>query len=140
MTPELYFPTRDNYREQMRTLVDQGFRMCCDLCVVDYLTYPQRILPEGVIPERFELVVNLLNLDEVKRAKVRVQIPYPNPQIDSIYSVFPGVEAMEREAFDMFGIIFNGHPDLTRILMPDDWEGFPLRKDYDVGAVPVQFK
>ncbi len=140
MNPEMYFPTRESYRQQMIELRDRQFQMCCDLCCVDYLTHPGRTLDDGIRPERFEIVVNVLNLDDPARARVRVQVPYPNPEIDSIYDIYPGVEAMEREAYDMFGIIFRGHPDLSRILMPDEWEGFPLRKDYDIGAVPVQFK
>ena len=71
---------------------------------------------------------------------MRVQLGDEEPSIASLYDLYPGTEAMEREAYDMFGILFDGHPDLTRILMPDDWEGHPLRKDYAQGRIPVQFK
>ena len=91
-------------------------------------------------PERFEVVVNLLSLSMRQRVRIRVQVPESDPTVDSIVAVYPGSDAMEREAYDMVGIIFEGHPDLTRILMPEDWEGHPLRKDYGVGRVPVQFK
>jgi len=72
--------------------------------------------------------------------RVRVQVPADEPWAPSLFELHPGTEAMEREAYDMFGIVFRGHPDLSRILMPDDWEGHPLRKDYGVGRIPVQFK
>ncbi|MDP8992759.1 MAG: NADH-quinone oxidoreductase subunit C [Actinomycetota bacterium] len=114
--------------------------MCADLCGVDYLTHPGRALPDGVQPERFELVVILVSLSQRRRLRLRVQVPQADPRVVSLYGLYPGTEAMEREAYDMFGILFDGHPDLTRILMPEDWEGHPLRKDYPVGRVPVQFK
>ena len=114
--------------------------MCVDVTGVDYLEHPQRWLPEGVAPTRFEVVVNLLSLSRGLRARVRVQAGTDSPRVDSLFSLYPGSEAPERETFDMFGILFDGHPDLTRILMPEDWEGHPLRKDYATGHVPVQFK
>ena len=84
--------------------------------------------------------MNLLSLSMRQRVRIRVQVPESDPAVDSLFDVYPGTEAMEREAYDLVGIVFNGHPDLTRILMPEDWEGHPLRKDYGVGRVPVQFK
>ena len=124
----------------MRAFRADGFEMCADLCAVDYLEHPGRALPEGVRPSRFEVVVNLLSLSKRQRVRVRVQAGDDEPRVDSLFSLYPGTEAMEREAFDLFGILFDGHPDLTRILMPEEWEGHPLRKDYAVGRVPVQFK
>ena len=137
---EIVFPTREQYLSVVQGYRDDGFEMCIDLCGVDYLTHFNRHLPDGVPPERFEVVVNLLSLSTARRVRLRVQLPESHLEVASIFDVYPGVEAMEREAFDMFGIIFAGHPDLTRILMPEDWEGHPLRKDYGVGRVPVQFK
>jgi len=134
------FPTRERYVEVVRALYDEGFRFCADLTAVDYLTHPGRALPEGVEPERFEVVVQLLSHEDRTRCRVRVQIPHDDPVIPTLWPVHPGTEAPEREAFDMFGIRFDGHPDLTRILMPEDWDGYPLRKDYAVGRIPVQFK
>ena len=137
----MLFPDRESYLDLVRSLADDdGFSMCADLCGVDYLLNAHRGLPPAVEPERFEVVVNLLSLADHKRARLRVQVPAADPTIASLFDVYPGTEAMEREAYDMFGIVFTGHPDLTRILMPDDWEGHPLRKDYAVGRIPVQFK
>jgi NADH-quinone oxidoreductase subunit C len=134
------FPTRERYHALVAALQGDGFEMCSDLCAVDYLAHMDRPLPEGVAPERFEVVVNLLSLSRRLRARVRVQVPGDVPAVESIFDLYPGSEALEREAYDMFGVVFTGHPDLTRILMPEDWEGHPLRKDYAVGRVPVQFK
>ena len=77
---------------------------------------------------------------ERQRIRLRVQVPGDDPTCPSLFSLHPGTEAMEREVFDMFGVVFEGHPDMTRILMPEDWVGHPLRKDYDSGRIPVQFK
>ena len=129
---------RDDYVAKITEFNQAGFNMCIDLTAVDYLTHPGRALPDGVAAERFEVVVNLLNMAEATR--VRVQVPGDEPHLPSIFDVYPGAEAMEREAFDMMGIVFDDHPDLTRILMPEDWEGHPLRKDYEDVRVPVQFK
>jgi len=140
LVDQLAFPGRDTYQRMVAAFRDAGFESCADLCAVDYLTHPGRSLPAGVTAERFEVVVNLLSLSMRQRVRIRVQVPESDPVLDSLVDIYPGTDSMEREAFDMVGIIFTGHPDLTRILMPEEWEGHPLRKDYGVGRVPVQFK
>jgi NADH-quinone oxidoreductase subunit C len=140
LVDQLAFPSRATYKEMVAAFRDAGFELCADLCAVDYLTHPGRSLPDGVAPERFEVVVNLLSLSMRQRVRIRVQVPESDPTVDSLTDIYPGTDAMEREAYDMVGILFAGHPDMTRILMPEDWEGHPLRKDYGVGRVPVQFK
>ncbi len=133
-------PDRAQYITVLKKLLDEGYVMCSDLTAVDYLTHPGRDLPAGVAAERFELVLNLTSITTRDRMRVRVQIPEGDAVIASAFDLWPGTEAMEREVFDMFGIRFDGHPDLTRILMPEDWDGHPLRKDYEIGRIPVQFK
>jgi NADH-quinone oxidoreductase subunit C len=133
-------PTRAQYVALMKKLLDDGYAMCSDLTATDYLTHSGRTLPEGIEPERFEIVVNLTAIATRDRIRVRVQVSESDPLIASLFDLWPGTEAMEREVFDMFGISFDGHPDLTRILMPEDWDGHPLRKDYSIGRIPVQFK
>ncbi|MFM1776743.1 MAG: hypothetical protein RLZZ260_310 [Actinomycetota bacterium] len=141
---DVRFVLKADYLKTITELRGEGFEMCVDLTAVDYLTHPGRnISPEvasQITLERFELVVNLLSLSQRRRVRLRVQVSEFDPVIDSAFDVYPGTEAMEREVFDMFGIKFNGHPDLTRILMPEDWQGHPLRKDYAQGNIPVQFK
>ena len=133
-------PNRAEYVDLVQALLDDGYQMCVDLTGADYLVHPGRTLPPGIPPERFEVVVNLLSFDLPRRIRLRVQVPESDPQVPSLFELHPGTEAMERETYDMFGIVFTGHPDLTRILMPDEWEGHPLRKDYGIGRIPVQFK
>jgi NADH-quinone oxidoreductase subunit C len=134
------YPDRASYVDVVGLLYDDGYRMCVDLTAVDYLLLPDRSLPAGVVPERFEVVVNLLSTENRQRIRLRVQVPEDDPTLPSLFLFHPGTEGMEREVYDMFGIILTGHPDLSRILMPDDWEGHPLRKDHGIGRIPVQFK
>jgi NADH-quinone oxidoreductase subunit C len=134
------YPDRADYVDMVGLLYDDGYRVCVDLIGVDYLFDLDRPLPAGVTPERFEVVVNLLSTENRRRIRLRVQIPEEDPALPSIFLFHPGTEAMEREAYDMFGIVFSDHPDLSRILMPDDWEGHPLRKEHGIGRIPVQFK
>jgi NADH-quinone oxidoreductase subunit C len=137
---DVIHPTRETYLDTVKALTDDGFVMCVDLTAVDYLAYPGRPLPSEVTPERFEVVVNFLDIEAGRRIRLRVQVPDADPTLPTLFDIHPGTEAMEREAYDMFGIVFTDHPDPTRILMPEDWEGHPLRKDYEVGSIPVQFK
>jgi NADH-quinone oxidoreductase subunit C len=131
---------RDRYLELCGGLKTDGYALPVGVTGVDYLTHPGRDLPEGITPERFEVVVELLSLRHRIRVRVRCQVPASDPRVPTLFGLWPGVEAHERETYDMFGITFDGHPDPSRILMPEDWEGHPLRKDYDTGHVPVQFK
>ena len=133
-------PTRETYLDTAKAVTDDGYIMCVDLTAVDYLTAPPRELPEGIVAERFEVVVNFLDLQRRRRLRLRVQVPESDPTLPTLFDLHPGTEAMEREVFDMFGIAFTDHPDMTRILMPEDWVGHPLRKDYAIGQIPVQFK
>jgi NADH-quinone oxidoreductase subunit C len=137
---DVVFVTRAEYAGKVKELHDAGYLMCADLTAVDYLEHMGRALPEGVERERFEVVVGLLNLSDATRVRLRVQVPESDPHVASITDIYPGADAMEREVYDMFGVIFDDHPDLTRILMPEDWEGHPLRKDFENPRVPVQFK
>jgi NADH-quinone oxidoreductase subunit C len=132
---------RDEYLATVKALADEGYDMCVDLTAVDYLEFAQRQLPgDAESPQRYEVVVNLLDMGNRRRLRLRVQVPEDDAVLPTLFDVHPGTEAMEREVFDMFGIAFSDHPDLTRILMPEDWVGHPLRKDYEIGRIPVQFK
>jgi NADH-quinone oxidoreductase subunit C len=119
------------YYKYVKSLFDEGYEMMVDLTAVDWFRKKE---------PRFEVIVNLLSLSKNLRKTIKVQVQDDTLTIPSITDIYPGANFYEREVFDMFGIIFENHPDLTRILMPDDWVGHPLRKDYGSGRIPVQFK
>jgi len=121
----------DLVRDVIQAAREAGFEMLVDLTVTDYF---RRRSP------RFELVINLVSVQHELRLRVRAPVPVDDVQVPSVVPVYPGANFYEREAFDLFGLIFDGHPDLSRILMPDEWDGHPLRKDYGMSSVPVQFK
>lgn len=95
-----------------------------DLTAVDYSTYP------GDSGPRFEVVYNLFSIEYRHRIRLKVRVPEADPRIDTVSSIWQTANWHERETFDLMGITFDGHPDLRRILLPEDWEGHPLRKEY----------
>jgi NADH-quinone oxidoreductase subunit C len=119
---------------------EQRFTQCVDVTAVDHLVDAARFVPDGVRAERFEVVANFLSHPRNRRIRAVCQLPASEAEVASLVEVYPGVNFAEREVFDLFGVVFDGHPDLTRILMPDDWFGYPLRKDDAPARVPVTFK
>ena len=131
---------RDSWFEAVRFLKEEeDFTQCSDLTAVDQLLRPDRPLPAGAERERFEVVANLLSHPRNRRIRLICQVP-DGGEVDSLFELFSGTELPEREVWDLLGVRFAGHPDLTRLMMPDDWEGHPLRKDDSPARVPVQFK
>ena len=131
MNPEIIKSTAEDYKALVESIKNDGFEMMVDLTVVDWFRKKE---------PRFEVVVQFLSTSQNKRKTVKVFVNDGDLTLSSITELYPSANFYEREAFDMFGIIFQNHPDLTRILMPDDWEGHPLRKNYGSGRIPVQFK
>jgi NADH-quinone oxidoreductase subunit C len=119
---------------------EQQFMMLADITAVDHLLDGARYTPAGVELQRFEAVANYLSHARNRRIRVICEIPVDDLTVPSLTPVYPGANFPERETYDLFGITFEGHPDLTRILMPDDWEGHPLQKDFPPARVPVTFK
>ena len=107
------------------------FEMCMG---VNGVHYPEQTGRE------MHAVYPLLSMTKNQRIRLEVSVPDADAHIPSVVEVWAGNNWHERETFDMFGIIFDGHPGLTRILMPDDWEGHPQRKDYSLGGIPVEYK
>jgi NADH-quinone oxidoreductase subunit C len=112
---------------------DEGlrFELCSSVSGVDYL---------GADPDRLHVVYHLTSMTYRRRVRLEVGVPAEDPRVPSVTSVYPTADWQERETYDMFGVVFEGHPNLTRILMPDDWEGHPQRKDYPLGGIPVEYK
>ena len=132
---------RDQWRTTAEALFADNWTMLTDITAVDFLSYkPARKLPAGIDAERFEVVACFVRFDNGDRIRMRTQVPESDPSLDSLYAIYPGGDYQERETYDMFGITFEGHPDLSRILMPEEWVGYPLRKDFAQGVIPVQFK
>jgi len=121
-------------RQALSTLKDGGYRLLVFLTCVDHLVDSSRSFPA-----RYELVYELRDMDKPEHLRVRAFVDGDPPRIDSVHDLFPPANWEERETYDMFGVVFNDHPDLTRILMPDDWVGHPLRRDYPVGGEVVEF-
>jgi NADH-quinone oxidoreductase subunit C len=117
----------------LREAPGQGYRFLSSLHAADYLP----------ASPRFGVHYELLNRDRVERIRVKALLADPGedalPEIDSCVELFPTAEFQEREVFDFFGIVFRGHPNLTRILMPEDYVGWPQRRDFPIGGEPVTF-
>jgi NADH-quinone oxidoreductase subunit C len=106
------------------------FELLSSLSGVDYLGSA----------ERLHAVYQLTSMTYRRQIRLEVSVSVDDPHLPSVTAVYPTADWQERETYDMFGIVFDGHPALTRILMPDDWDGFPQRKDYPLGGIPVQYK
>lgn len=110
------------------------FEACASVSGVDYLD----INPED--PNRLHVVYQLRSYTFRRMIRLEVAVSTDDVQVPSVTSVYPTADWQEREAYDMFGIVFTGREALTRILMPDDWQGYPQRKDYPLGGIPVEYK
>ena len=121
-------------REALAELKEEGYRLLVFLTCVDHLADNSRQWPA-----RYEVVYQLRDMEKLRDLRVRAFVDGNPPEIDSVSDLFPPANWDERETYDLFGIRFSGHPELTRILMPDDWVGHPLRRDYPVGGEVVEF-
>ena len=110
-------------------LREKGFTFLASLHGVDY--YPEE--------PRLGVVYELLDMTAIDRISVKARVSLDDPKIATVTKIWPGADFPERELYDMFGVVFEGHDDLRRILMPEDYEGFPQRRDFPVGGEPVLF-
>lgn len=129
-----FYVDRDHLAGVCRVFRDDPalrFEFCSSVSGVDYG-------PE--VPRRLHSVAHLTSMTYRRRIRVEVAVDVEDPHLPSLVDVYPTADFQEREAWDMFGIVYDGHPALTRILMPDDWDGHPQRKDYPLGGIPVEYK
>jgi NADH-quinone oxidoreductase subunit C len=113
----------------LRETPGQRYSFLSSLHVADYLP----------AEPRFGVHYEMLNRERVERIRVKAMLPAEGPEIDSVTDLFPTANFQEREAFDFFGVVFRGHPELTRILLPEDYVGWPQRRDFPIGGEPVTF-
>jgi NADH-quinone oxidoreductase subunit C len=118
----------------LASLKEEGYTVLTFLTCVDHLADTSR-----TFPGRYEIVYQLRDMDRLRELRVRAFVDGEAPEIESVSELFPPAGWDERETYDMFGIVFKGHPNLTRTLMPDDWVGHPLRRDFPVGGEVVEF-
>ena len=120
------------WRERAQSFKDAGWWLV-SLCGLDRLRLP------GAGDDRFHVVVHFLHTERKERLRMHVVAEGDPPTVPTVTDLVPTAVVMEREAYDLYGIHFDGHRDLHRILMPDEWEGHPLRKDYGVGKIAIDF-
>jgi NADH-quinone oxidoreductase subunit C len=135
-----YFVAREHLSTLVQALRDDEalrFELCSSVSGVDYEGSGG---PESTTARpRLHVVYHLTSMTYRRRIRLEVAVTTEDPHVPSVSGVYPTADWHERETYDMFGIVFDGHPALTRILMPDDWDGHPQRKDYPLGGVPVEY-
>jgi NADH-quinone oxidoreductase subunit C len=135
-----YFVGREHLLTLVQALRDDEalrFELCSSVSGVDYLDSGGPAVTPG--RPRLHVVHHLTSMTYRLRIRLEVAVTAEDPHVPSVTGIYPTADWHERETFDMFGIVFDGHPSLTRILMPDDWDGHPQRKDYPLGGVPVEY-
>ena len=129
-----FYVARERLLDMCRALRDDEalrFELCSSVSGVDY---------GADVVRRLHVVYQLLSMTYRRRIRLEVSVDADDAHVPSVVEVYPTADWHERETWDMFGVVFDGHPALTRILMPDDWDGHPQRKDYPLGGIPVEYK